>query len=199
MLKRLHLIAAAGVLASACATANGPSAPTAATTSAVPLTPGVANVLNIAATSSWIAEERLLPQLPILALVNNSDQVSNPAGLSMTCNPDNGQITARLGKQAAARVGQSATYKLKLGKDSKSIEGKFANAKGGDVDFVFPLESVTLRTMAQLDEVAFDTDQGEAQWAFVRDPGMQVKAKYVASLKNLNTASASYLIFCNPK
>jgi hypothetical protein len=53
--------------------------------------------------------------------------------------------------------------------------------------------------MAQLDEVAFDTDQGEAQWAFVRDPARQVKAKYVASLKNLNTASASYLVFCNPK
>lgn len=199
MLKRLHLIAMAGVLAGACATANGPSTPAATTASTAPAAPSVANVLNIAATSSWTAEERLLPQLPILALVNNSDPVSNPAGFSMTCNPDNGQITARLGKQAAARVGQSATYKLKLDKESKPVEGKFANAKGGDIDFVFPLESVTLRTMAQLDEVAFDTDQGEAQWAFVRDPARQVKAKYVASLKNLNTASASYLVFCNPK
>jgi hypothetical protein len=198
MLKRLHLIATAGILAGACATATGPSAP-AASTGAVPLTPGVANVLNIAATSSWKAEERLLPQLPILTLVNNNDPVSSPAGLSMTCNPDNGTITARLGKQPAARVGQSATYKLKLGKDSRPMEGKFAASKTGDADFVFPLESVTLRTMAQLDQFGFDTDQGEAQWAFVRDPATQVKAKYVASVKNLNTESASYLVFCNPK
>jgi hypothetical protein len=199
MLKRLHLIATAGVLASACATST-PAAKPAATTGAVPLTPGVANVLNIAGTSSWNAEERLLPQLPILALVNNSDPVSNPAGFSMTCNPDNGTITARLGKQPAARVGQSATYKLKLGKDTRPIEGKFAaNPKGGDADFVFPLESVALRTMAQLDQFGFDTDQGEAQWAFVRDPAAQVNARYVASVKNLNTESASYLVFCNPK
>jgi hypothetical protein len=199
MLKRLHLIAATGVLAGACATSTPAAAP-AATASTTPAAPGVANVLNIAATSSWKAEERLLPQQPILTLVNNNDPVSSSAGFSMTCNPDNGAITARLGKQPAARVGQSATYKLKLGKDTRSLEGKFApNPKGGDADFVFPLESVALRTMAQLDQVAIDTDQGEAQWAFVRDPAASVKAKYVASLKNLNAESQSYLVFCNPK
>ena len=198
MLKRFHLIATAGVLAAGCATAAGPAP--AASTGPVALTPGVATVLNIAATSSWNAEERLLPQQPILALVNNHDPVTSPAGFSMTCNPDNGVITARLGKQPAARVGQSATYKLKLGSDSRPIEGKFAaNAKSGDADFVFPLESVTLRTMAQLDQIAFITDQGETQWAFVRDPATPAKAAYIASLKNLNTESASYLIFCNPK
>ena len=53
--------------------------------------------------------------------------------------------------------------------------------------------------MAQLDQIAFITDQGETQWAFVRDPATPAKAAYIASLKNLNTESASYLIFCNPK
>ena len=198
MLKRLNLIVAAGAVAAGCATATGP-APV-APSGPVALTPSAATVLNIAATSSWNAKERLLPQLPILALVNNNDPVTSPAGFSMTCNPDNGQITARLGKQPAARVGQSASYKLKLGSDSRVVEGKFAaNSRSGDADFVFSLESVTLRTMAQLDQIAFITDQGETQWAFVRDAGAPAKATYIASLKNLNAASAANLIFCNPK
>jgi hypothetical protein len=43
------------------------------------------------------------------------------------------------------------------------------------------------------------TDQGEAQWAFVRDPAAQVNAKYVASLKGMAQQSLDYLNFCNPK
>lgn len=200
MLKRLHLIVAAGALAAGCATATGPTTPAPSTPGAVTPPAGVATVLNIAATSSWKADERLLPQNPILALVNNADPVSKPAGFSMTCNPDNGTITARLGKQPAARAGQAATYKLKLGSNSRPIEGKFtADPRDGEADFIFPLDSVTLRTMAQLDQVSVETDKGEAQWAFVRDPATLAKAKYVASLKSLNTESGSFLVFCNPK
>ena len=53
--------------------------------------------------------------------------------------------------------------------------------------------------MAQLDLVSVLTDQGEVQWAFVRDPATQVQARYVASLKNMAQVSMDYLNYCNPK
>src|SRR5262245_40442591 len=111
MLKRVALLAAMGALAAACADSPAPAV---GTGGPAPLTPsaGVATVINIAATSQWMAEERLLPQDPILALVNAGGSVDNPSGFAMTCNPANGTITARLGKQPAARVGQTATYRI---------------------------------------------------------------------------------------
>jgi hypothetical protein len=118
----------------------------------------------------------------------------------MTCNPDNGAITARLGKQDAARIGQSATYRIRLGAEARPVDGQFAASPGSsDADFVFPMDSVALRTMAQLDMVSIATDKGDVQWAFVRDPSVQVQAKYTASLKGMAVASQNYLVFCNPK
>jgi len=198
MLKRLSLLAAAGVLAAACASdpAAAPSAGPVSGGAAVAAAP----LLNIAATSQWFAEERLMPQDPILALVNAGGTIESPAGFYMTCNPANGTITAHLGKQPATRVGQSATYRIRMGAEAKPIEGKFqTNPKAADADFVFPLQSIDIRTMAQLDLVSVLTDQGEVQWAFVRDPAAQVNAKYVASLKGMAQQSLDYLNFCNPK
>jgi hypothetical protein len=200
MLKRLTMLAALGALASACA-AN--PAPTGGSTGGPqPLTPGAAGAataMNIAATSQWKAEERLMPQDPILALVT-SGSVDNPAGFYMTCNPANGTITARLGKQPTARVGQSATYRIRMGVEAKPVEGKFeTNPKSPEADFVFPLASVDVRTIAQLDMVSVLTDQGEVQWAFVRDPAAAVQAKYVASLKDMAQQSRDFMEFCNPK
>jgi hypothetical protein len=126
--------------------------------------------------------------------------VDSPAGFYMTCNPANGAITARLGKQPSTRVGQDSTYRLRLGAEAKSLEGKFmANPKSPDADFVFALSSAELRTMGGLDMVSVLTDQGEVQWAFVKDPSVQVQAKYVASLKDLGAQTKDYLEFCNPK
>ena len=198
MLKRLSLLAAAGVLAAACASdpAAAPSAGPVSGGAAVAAAP----LMNIAATSQWFAEERLMPQDPILALVNAGGTIESPAGFYMTCNPANGTITAHLGKQPATRVGQSATYRIRMGAEAKPIEGKFqTNPKAADADFVFPLQSIDIRTMAQLDLVSVLTDQGEVQWAFVRDPAAQVNAKYVASLKGMAQQSLDYLNFCNPK
>lgn len=203
MMKRYGLLAAAALLASACAStpAAGPN-PGETPAPAAPAAPAASSVLeNMAATTHWAADERLLPQDPILALVRTGGSVNAPAGLSMTCNPDNGRITARLGKQPASKAGQEATFTLRLGAAAEKLEGRFvASPRTGDADFVFPLESVTLRTMAQLDSVSFVTDAGEVQWTLVRDPNAAItNAKYVASLKDLNAASQSYLVFCNPK
>jgi hypothetical protein len=201
MLKRLIMLAALGALASACA-ANPAPASGGSTGGAQPLTPGAgaATAMNIAATSQWKAEERLMPQDPILALVTTSGSVDSPAGFYMTCNPANGGITARLGKQPTARVGQSATYRIRMGVEAKAVEGKFeTNPKSPEADFVFPLASVDVRTMAQLDMISVLTDQGEVQWAFVRDPAAVVQAKYVASLKDMAQQSRDFMEFCNPK
>jgi hypothetical protein len=201
MLKRITPIAALGALAAACASNPEPIAAPSSSTGAAPLAPSAApTAVNMAATTTWVAEERLLPQNPILALVSASGTVDNPAGFFMTCNPANGTITARLGKQPAARVGQTATYRIRMGAEAKAFEGKFeTNPKTPEADFVFPIASIDLRTMAQLDMVSVLTDQGEVQWAFVRDPAAQVQAKYIASLKDMPQQSRDYLEFCNPK
>ena len=202
MLKRVALLAALGAMVAACA--DNPAAVSGASTGPAPLTPaaaGVATVMNIAGSTQWSAEERLMPQDPILALVTTTaGSVDNPQGFWMTCNPANGTITARLGKQPSARVGQTATYRIRMGAEAKSFEGKFQpSPKSPDTDFVFPIASVDVRTMAQLDMVSVLTDQGEAQWAFVRDPAAQVQARYVASLKDMAAQSRDYLEYCNPK
>jgi hypothetical protein len=200
MLKRLTMLAALGALASACAANPAPAG--SSTGGPAPLTPGAgtAAAMNIAGTTHWVAEERLMPQDPILALVTTSGSVDNPVGFYMTCNPANGTITARLGKQPTARVGQTATYRIRMGVEAKPVEGKFeTNPKSPEADFVFPLASVDVRTMAQLDMVSVLTDQGEVQWAFVRDPATQVQARYVASLKDMAQQSRDYMEFCNPK
>ena len=203
MLKRLTLLAALGAMAAACASEPAPvaSGGTTAGGAVAPATPGgVPNALNIAATSRWIAEERLMPQDPILALVNASGTVDSSAGFAMTCNPANGTITARLGKQPTTRVGQTATYRIRMGAEAKSFEGKFeTNPKMPEADFVFPVAAVDLNIIAQLDMVSVLTDQGEVQWAFVRDPAMQVQARYIASLKDMAVQTRDYLTYCNPK
>jgi hypothetical protein len=199
MLKRLSLLAAVGALAAACAS-DPAAAPSAGGAVSPAPTAAAAPLVNIAATSQWIAEERLMPQDPILALVNAGGTIESPAGFYMTCNPANGTITARLGKQPTTRVGQSATYRIRMGAEAKSVAGKFeTNPKAPEADFVFPLASIDIRTMAQLDMVSVLTDQGEAQWAFVRDPAAQVNAKYIGSLKGMAQQSLDYLNFCNPK
>lgn len=202
MLKRLALIAATGALAAACASSAPPTGPAApAANSATPAAPAAPSViLNVAASSSWTSEERLLPQDPILALVGASGSLNEQVGFSMTCNPDNGKITARLGKQAANRAGQSAMYRIRAGAEARQVEGKFEKqAQGPDADFVFGLTSAELRAMAASNTFSVITDTGEVQWAFVNDPATQVQAKYVGSTKGLPQESAGFLVFCNPK
>jgi hypothetical protein len=200
MLKQAILSASVGVLAAACAAGPTASGPSASTSTPQPVAPLVQQGLNIAATTQWMAEERLLPQQPILALVGQGGSVDKPAGVSMTCNPDNGAIKGRLGKQAAARVGQSARYTLRLGAQAKTLDGVFqAGGTAGEADFVFDMDAVTLRQMGQLDVASFVSDQGQVEWALVRDPAAQVSAKTVASLKNLNAEAQSWMTYCNPK
>lgn len=203
MLKRLSLLAASTAALAACASdpapVAGPSvgpAPSSGASTAAP-----APLLNIAATSQWVSEERLMPLDPILALVGNSGSLNDQAGFSMTCNPDNGRITARLGKQPANRAGQNVIYRLRLGAEAQTIEGRIEPARmgGGEPEFVFELPTPALRTMARLDAVSVVTDAGEVQWAFVRDASALPPAKYIASLKNFAVESENWLVFCNPK
>jgi hypothetical protein len=199
MLKRMTVAAGLAVMAAACASNPAPAAST-STAPAAPSAPAVTNTLNIAGNSQWEAEERLMPQDPILALIMSGGSVENPAGFYMTCNPANGSITARLGKQPSARVGQTAVYRIRLGAEAKVIEGKFeTNTKNPDADFVFPMTSADLRALGSMDLVSVVTDAGEVQWAFVKDPAAQVQARYVASLKNLAAQTCDYLVYCNPK
>jgi hypothetical protein len=203
MLHRLALPALAALAAAACASAPSASGPAPSSSTAASSTASSAAftpTLNIAATSSWAADERLMPQDPILALIDAGGSVGAPAGFSTTCNPDNGAMTARLGKQSSTRVGQSATFQMRVDGKASMVEGKFeANAKSPDADFVFPIKSADLRGMAAANQVSFQTDGGELQWAFVKDPAATVSAKYIASLKGLPAESQSYIVYCNPK
>jgi hypothetical protein len=195
---------ASAALVSGCASnpvaePSGPiaTAPAATAPSVKAFTPA----LNLAAASTWLAEERLLPQQPILALIADGGSVNAPVGLVLTCNPDNGVITARLPKQDATRVGKTATFKMKIATGAADeVDGKFElNARTQDASFAFPLKTQQLQAIAKAADVSFDTDAGETQWAFVKDPAAQPHAKYIGSLKNIGPMSSNFLTYCNPK
>ncbi len=121
MFNRIALLAATALLATACATSpaatpDAPAAPAAAVTP-TPATPaGTVTVANMAATTFWLAEENLIPDDPVLALVNNGARnADTTAGVAVICKAANGSMSFHLGKQPAARVGQSATFKLRAG------------------------------------------------------------------------------------
>lgn len=201
MLKRFSLAAAAMALASACASTTTPVASPGggASSGAAPLTPAAATTtLNMAASTLWLAEDGLIPDQPKLALISQGGTVENSAGFVLACNPDNGSITGRLGKQDAARTGQSAVYKLKTSKGTVTLDGKFAT-KGTSTDFVFPLETRTVRDISTSTSVTVATDESDVQWGFVVDPNAAMPAKYVASLKNFGAEMDSFLVYCNPK
>lgn len=205
MFQRIALLAAAGLLATACASNPAPS-PGMTAGGAVPLTPGAsggatATIANLASSTHWVSEEKLMPEDPVLALVSNGSADADASqGVVLKCNAANGKISMRLGKQAAARVGQTATFKMRTGAGVRDIEGKFeANKKSADADFVFPLASADLMGLSQLDLVSFLGDQGDVQWALVKDPAATVQAKYIGSMKDLATASRDFLTYCNPK
>ncbi|MEZ5937966.1 MAG: hypothetical protein R3C52_07075 [Hyphomonadaceae bacterium] len=200
----LKMTAAAGVaalMAAGCASSPEPGgAGGTATAGGSPAGGAVTTptMMNIAATSGWKAEERLLPQQPILALTPDGGSVETPAGLAVTCNPDNGSLYGKLFNQPANRVGQSATYRLRMGAQALPLPGKFVAAAQGSA-FEFEWDSVGLRTMAQLDMASFASDKGDVEWAFVRDPAAKVNAKYIGSLKDMAAESQNFLIYCNPK
>ena len=204
MFHRIALLAAVGTLAAACA--SNPSAGSsisADTGGAVPLA-GAAHttivVHNLASNTAWMAEDNLIPQDPVLALVNAiGGNTDNPQGVVITCNAANGGTTVKLGKQAANRVGQSATYRIRTGASMLEVDGKFAANKSGDADFVFPIKQADLIALSKLDAVSVLSDTGEVQWAFVKDPAAQVNAKYIGSLKNMPKQTENFMVFCNPK
>jgi len=205
MFNRIALLAAAGVLATACA--SSPSSSGGMSTDAggaVSLTgaapAGTAVVANMAATTAWAAEDKLIPQDPVLVLVNATNgSVNQPQGVQISCNAANGGTTVKLGKQPANRVGQSATYRIRTGAGVQEVEGKFQAGKSGDADFVFPIRQADLLAISKLDMVSVLTDTGEVQWAFVKDPAAPVQAKYIASLKNMPKQTEDFIVFCNPK
>ena len=209
MFSRIALAAAAGLLAAACAstTAATPGEGTVAapgdssSASPSPAGPVGTTLLNIAATSHWVAEERLIPEDPVLALVGaGASDADNPVGMLIKCNAANGGITVRVGKQDATRAGQSATYRLRTGASMREVNGKFeANPRTTDTDFVFPISSADLVALGQLDMVSFVSDKGEVEWSLVKDANAQVQAKYVGSLKEFAGATRDFLTFCNPK
>ena len=206
MFNRIALLAATGLMAAACATSPGassgaPASPGAATTPGPAATAGTVTIANMAATTFWLAEEKLIPEDPTLALVNTgAKNTDTTAGVAVICRAANGSISVHLGKQPAARIGQSATFKLRAGPGARDIEGKFeANRRSPDADFVFPITSADLLAMGQLDMISLVSDQGDVQWAFVKSPTATPQAKYVGSLKNFSTAASDFLNYCNPK
>jgi len=207
MFSRIALAAAAGLLAAACATnpaTSGSSSPTdtgAATTPAPAAgAAGTVTIANMAATTSWFAEEKLIPDNPALALVQTgSTDTDRSQGIWAECNAANGNITMHLGKQAAGRTGD-ATFKLRTGAGVRDISGKFQTQRGSsDVSFAFPITSADLLAIGQPDMVSFVSDQGEVQWALVKNPSAQVQAKYIGSLSNFGTAASDFINYCNPK
>lgn len=206
MFNRIALLAATALMASACAsspaaTPDMPAAPGAAPTPAAATPAGTVTVANMAATTFWLAQENLIPDDPVLALVNTGARnTDTTAGVAVICKAANGNMYMRLGKQPAARVGQAATFKLRAGPGARDIEGKFeTNRRSPEADFVFPITSADLLALGQLDMVSLVNDQGEVQWAFVKSPTATPQAKYVGSLKDFSTAAHDFLNYCNPK
>jgi len=205
MFHRIALLAAAGALATACASSpsssGGMSTDAGGAVSLTGATPaGTAVVANMAATTAWAAEDNLIPDDPILALVAaQGGNPNSPQGVVISCNAANGGTTVKLGKQPANRVGQSATYRIRTGASVQEVEGKFQASKSGDADFVFPIRQSDLLAMSKLDMFSVLSDTGEVQWAFVKDPAAQVQAKYIASLKNMPKQTEDFIVFCNPK
>jgi len=208
MFRHLAPIIITGLLLSACA--SGPAATTGAdgaVAAGVSAAAGAGasassvTVLNIAASSHWIAEENLVPDDPMLALVGAGVSVTdNPLGVHATCNAANGAITMRLGKQDVTRVGQSATYRIRTGVTIREIAGRFEqNRRAPEASFAFSITPADLLGMGQIDMVSFISDKGDVEWTLVRDAGAQVQAKHIASLKGLSTAARDFLVFCNPK
>ncbi len=158
-------------------------------------------LLNIAATSQWAAEENLVPDDPMLALVGAGVSVTdNPQGMSATCNAANGGITMQVGKQDITRVGQSATYRIRSGATMREVNGKFeASRRSPDANFAFTISSADLLGIGQLDMVSFLSDKGEVEWTLVKDPAAPVQAKYIGSLKGFDKAARDFLVYCNPK
>ncbi len=199
MSMRLGLLAASGLMAAACAS-QPTTGSTGSSSGAVALTPAAsAAIANMAATTTWMSEERLLPQDPILAMVQSGGSVDSPAGFAVTCNPDNGSLTGHLGMQPASMAGQQATYRIRLGGRADRISGTFETDASGDTKFVFPMESSALRQMSTLDTVTILDASAEPQWAFVSDPATQVSAKYIGTLSGIDQATQDFLVFCNPK
>lgn len=207
MIKRIALAAAAGLLATACASTTastpdgGPIASTPAGAATTPAGASAVTLLNIAATSQWAAEENLVPDDPMLALVGAGVGVTdNPLGVHATCNAANGGITMRVGKQDVTRVGQSATYRIRSGATMREVNGKFEqNRRAPDANFAFSISSADLLGIGQLDMVSFVSDKGEVEWTLVKDPAASVQAKYIGSLKGFDTAARDFLVYCNPK
>lgn len=196
---RLGLLAASGLAAAACASQPATSSGT-GSSGAVALTPtAAAAISNVAASTTWMSEERLLPQNPILAMVATDGSVDSPQGFYVTCNPDNGSLTGHLGMQPAEMAGQDATYRIRLGGRADRINGSFATDASGGTEFVFPMESSALRQMSTLDTVTILDANNDPQWAFVSSPGTTVSAKYVGTLNNIDMATQEFLVFCNPK
>lgn len=204
MFHRIALLAAVGTLAAACASnpsaGSGASADSAGAVSLTGAASTTIVVQNLAGNTAWMAEDNLIPQDPVLALVNAiGGNTDNPQGVVITCNAANGGTTVKLGKQPANRIGQSATYKIRTGASMLDVDGKFAANKSGDADFVFPIKQADLIAISKLDAVSVLSDNGEVQWAFVKDPAAQVQAKYIGSLKNMPKQTEDFMVFCNPK
>jgi type V secretory pathway adhesin AidA len=207
MFSRIAFIAAAGLLAVACATNPAPAdsgaAPSdtgAAVTPAPAASTGTATVANMAATTMWFAEEKLIPDNPALALVMNGTlDTDKSAGLLAECNAANGNITMYVGKQAAGRTGD-ATFRVRIGPATRDVQGKFTAKRGStDTYFAFPITSADLLALGQPDMVSLVSDQGEVQWALVKNAATQVQAKYVGSMTGFGKAAADFLNYCNPK
>ena len=206
MFSRIALISAAGLLAVACASNPAPAGggtvmpdatPSAATAPAAAA--GTATISNMAAGTSWWAEEKLIPEDPALALVvTGIRDTDKHAGVYAECNPANGGITMHLGKQAG-RTGE-ATFKVRAGAGTRDINGRFSTkASTNETSFTFPVTSADLLAMGQPDMVSFVSDRGEVEWALVKNTGAQVQAKYVGSLTGFGAAATDFLNYCNPK
>ncbi len=206
MFKRLAMLATTALLAAACAssptTSSSPAAPAGPAADPAPAVPaGTATVANLAGSTWWYAEEKLIPDDPVLALVNDgSTDTDQAAGVSAVCRAANGNISLHIGKQPGARLGQTATFRVRAGASARDVAGKFqAGARAGETDFVFPITSADLLAMGQQEMVSFVSDQGETQWALVKQADAQVQARYVGSMKNFSRAAADFLNYCNPK
>lgn len=206
MFNRIALLAATGLLAAACASNPAPAGPSApadsgAAAAPAPAAPSSITVANLAPTTWWYAEEKLIPEDPVLALLNDGVMdTDKTVGVAVVCKAANGNMTLRLGKQPGAKLGQTATFRVRAGASAREVNGKFeAGGRAGESDFVFPITSAELMAFAQPDLVSFVSDEGDVQWALVKQPDTQVQARYIGSLKGFSKAANDFLNYCNPK
>ncbi len=205
---RLPLFVAAGLFASACASApdttvetdtsaesNQTSGPTALTKSRAP-------EKDISGSTVWKAFDHAWPTAPEMKLINAATGQADAYALSFTCNIDTGAVAGRLQFQPLTNEGQAATYRLKTSEGADlALRGVYElNEAESGTDFVFQSDWEAMRAVSVADRTDFVDPLGVSQLALVSKGYPDNKnTRILASVEGYESEQQKYYYFCNPK